>query len=188
MTVRKGKRMGISIQENMAINVCPGPIQPIRQISAYFPRHSPTSSFSDSLSPNLTSCSSDAVGAKAVGVLLSPHSAGATGGGGTLSAMSSMDTSIEIDSCDSDDNSESKDLPCDLIYNSKQRSVCVLMHLKWLFNSSLGLCPKASSKKNSELHIWPKQTNLILSCCFTNLTILTSFIVILWIILWITLE
>ena len=32
---------------------------------------------------------------------------GAAGGGGSLSAMSSMDTSIEIDSCDSDDNSES---------------------------------------------------------------------------------
>lgn len=105
--------MAISIQEHMAINVCPGPIQPIRQISAYFPRLSPTSSFSDSLSPNPTSCSSDAVGAKADGVLLSPHSAGATGGGSILSAMSSMDTSIEIDSCDSDDNSESKDQPCD---------------------------------------------------------------------------
>lgn len=39
--------------------------------------------------------------------LLSPQLLGAAGGGGSLSAMSSMDTSIEIDSCDSDDNSES---------------------------------------------------------------------------------
>ncbi|KAI4799621.1 hypothetical protein KUCAC02_016794 [Chaenocephalus aceratus] len=29
----------ISIQEHMAIDVCPGPIQPIKQISDYFPRY-----------------------------------------------------------------------------------------------------------------------------------------------------
>uniref|UniRef100_A0A3P9HZD3 C2 domain-containing protein n=1 Tax=Oryzias latipes TaxID=8090 RepID=A0A3P9HZD3_ORYLA len=52
MTVRQGNRLGISIQEHMAINVCPGPIRPIRQISSYFPRLSPTSSFSEPLSPN----------------------------------------------------------------------------------------------------------------------------------------
>lgn len=122
MTVRKGNRLGISIQEHMAINVCPGPIRPIRQISAYFPRLSPTSSFSEPLSPNqLTapaplSPGSAGQGGGAVGggdgegggganrCLLLP---GAAGGGGSLSAMSSMDTSIEIDSCDSDDNSES---------------------------------------------------------------------------------
>ncbi|XP_056626768.1 double C2-like domain-containing protein alpha [Triplophysa dalaica] len=133
MTVRKGKRMGISIQENMAINVCPGPIQPIRQISAYFPRHSPTSSFSDPLSPNLTSCSSDAVGAKAVGVLLSPHSAGATGGGGTLSAMSSMDTSIEIDSCDSDDNTSLGTLEFKLLYETATSALhCTVIRAKGL--------------------------------------------------------
>ncbi|KAA0725489.1 Double C2-like domain-containing protein alpha [Triplophysa tibetana] len=133
MTVRKGKRMAISIQENMAINVCPGPIQPIRQISAYFPRHSPTSSFSDSLSPNLPSCSSDAVGAKAVGVLLSPHSAGATGGGGTLSAMSSMDTSIEIDSCDSDDNTSLGTLEFKLLYETATSALhCTVIRAKGL--------------------------------------------------------
>lgn len=126
MTVRKGNRLGISIQEHMAINVCPGPIRPIRQISAYFPRLSPTSSFSEPISPNqLTapaplSPSSAGQGGGAVGggdgegvgggagrCLLSPLLPGAAGGGGSLSAMSSMDTSIEIDSCDSDDNSES---------------------------------------------------------------------------------
>lgn len=117
MTVRKGK--GISIQEHMAIDVCPGPIRPIRQISAYFPRLSPTSSFSEPLSPNQvaapTTLSPGAglgggvIGAGGVGStgLLSPLLPGAAGSGGSLSAMSSMDTSIEIDSCDSDDNSES---------------------------------------------------------------------------------
>ena len=103
----------------MAIDVCPGPIRPIRQISAYFPRLSPTSSFSEPLSPNQVAAptalspGSTGQGGGAVGgggggggssSLLSP---GVAGGGGSLSAMSSMDTSIEIDSCDSDDNSES---------------------------------------------------------------------------------
>ncbi|KAL0198061.1 hypothetical protein M9458_006601, partial [Cirrhinus mrigala] len=49
MTVRKGKKLTISIQEHMAIDVCPGPIRPIRQISAYFPRLSPTA---EPISPN----------------------------------------------------------------------------------------------------------------------------------------
>ncbi|XP_069838368.1 double C2-like domain-containing protein alpha [Dendropsophus ebraccatus] len=41
MTVRRGDKVPISIQEHMAINVCPGPIRPIQQISDYFPRYSP---------------------------------------------------------------------------------------------------------------------------------------------------
>lgn len=120
MTVRKGNRLGISIQEHMAIDVSPGPIRPIRQISAYFPRLSPTSSFSEPLSPNQLSApaalspggagqSGGTVGGGGVSSdLLSPLLPGAAGGGGgSLSAMSSMDTSIEIDSGDSDDSSES---------------------------------------------------------------------------------
>ncbi|XP_042298767.1 double C2-like domain-containing protein beta [Sceloporus undulatus] len=38
MTLRKGEKATISIQEHMAIDVCPGPIRPIKQISDYFPR------------------------------------------------------------------------------------------------------------------------------------------------------
>lgn len=118
MTVRKGKSLAISIQEHMAIDVCPGPIRPIRQISAYFPRLSPTSSFSEPLSPNQVAAPAalspggvgqggGAVSGGGSSSLLSPLLPGVAGGGGSLSAMSSMDTSIEIDSCDSDDNSES---------------------------------------------------------------------------------
>lgn len=122
MTVRKGKSLAITIQEHMAIDVCPGPIRPIRQISAYFPRLSPTSSFSEPLSPNQVATpaalspgsvghSGAAIGGGGSGGggssgLLSPLFPGVGGGGGSLSAMSSMDTSIEIDSCDSDDNSK----------------------------------------------------------------------------------
>ncbi|KAG7274418.1 hypothetical protein CRUP_027048 [Coryphaenoides rupestris] len=39
MTQRKADKPTISIQEHMAIDVCPGPIQPIKQISDYFPRY-----------------------------------------------------------------------------------------------------------------------------------------------------
>ena len=120
MTVRKGKSLAVSIQEHMAIDVCPGPIRPIRQISAYFPRLSPTSSVSEPLSPTRSASSSSSVvptatshtpggGAEeervggAKGLLLP----GATwGGGASLSAMNSMDTSVEIDSEDSDDSSK----------------------------------------------------------------------------------
>ncbi|XP_072524226.1 double C2-like domain-containing protein alpha [Salminus brasiliensis] len=134
MTVQKGKRMTISIQEHMAINVCPGPIRPIRQISAYFPRLSPTSSFSDSLSPNQLAATSPAGGGSAAGGgLLSPLSPGATGGGGTLSVMSSMDTSIEIDSCDSDDNTSLGTLEFDLLYESATSSLhCTVLKAKGL--------------------------------------------------------
>lgn len=119
MTVRKGKTLAITIQEHMAIDVCPGPIRPIRQISAYFPRLSPTSSFSEPLSPNQTGpgaalspggMGQGAVGGGSAGLLSPLLAAGGGGGGGaggSLSAMSSIDTSIEVDSCDSDDNSES---------------------------------------------------------------------------------
>ncbi|CAG5907046.1 double C2-like domain-containing protein alpha isoform 2-T3 [Menidia menidia] len=142
MTVRKGNRLGISIQEHMAINVCPGPIRPIRQISAYFPRLSPTSSFSEPLSPNqLSAPASLSPGGTGQGGggdgpssgLLSPLLPGAAGGGGSLSAMSSMDTSIEIDSCDSDDNTSLGTLEFDLLYDRATSSLhCTVLKAKGL--------------------------------------------------------
>ncbi|XP_067882673.1 double C2-like domain-containing protein alpha [Heterodontus francisci] len=38
MTLRRGDKRTVTIQEHMAIDVSPGPIQPIPQISNYFPR------------------------------------------------------------------------------------------------------------------------------------------------------
>uniref|UniRef100_A0A674DY14 Double C2 domain alpha n=1 Tax=Salmo trutta TaxID=8032 RepID=A0A674DY14_SALTR len=115
MTVRKGnKRLTISIQEHMAIDVCPGPIRPIRQISAYFPLGG---------------------GGGGGGGLLSPLLAGATGDGegGTLSAMSSMDASIEIDSCDSDDSTALGTLEFDLLYERATSSLhCTVIKAKGL--------------------------------------------------------
>ncbi|XP_055777332.1 double C2-like domain-containing protein alpha isoform X2 [Salvelinus fontinalis] len=146
MTVRKGnKRLTISIQEHMAIDVCPGPIRPIRQISAYFPRLSPTSSVSELNPPNpsgFPATLSPSSGGGAVGGggggsggLLSPLLAVATGdgGGGTLSAMSSMDTSIEIDSCDSDDSTALGTLEFDLLYERATSSLhCTVIKAKGL--------------------------------------------------------
>nr|XP_033467995.1 double C2-like domain-containing protein alpha [Epinephelus lanceolatus] len=141
MTVRKGKRLAISIQEHMAIDVCPGPIRPIRQISAYFPRLSPTSSFSEPLSPNQVAAPTalspgsagqggGATGGGGSSSLLSP---GVAGGGGSLSAMSSMDTSIEIDSCDSDDNTSLGTLEFDLLYERATSSLhCTVLRAKGL--------------------------------------------------------
>ncbi|CAB1341354.1 unnamed protein product, partial [Coregonus sp. 'balchen'] len=108
MTVRKGKKLSITIQEHMAIDVCPGPIRPIRTISAYFPRLSPTS---EPLSPNPTGSplvlspggAACGMGGGGGGGLLTPLLPGMMGGGGSLSLQSSMDTSVEINSSDSDD-------------------------------------------------------------------------------------
>ncbi|XP_036408437.1 double C2-like domain-containing protein alpha [Megalops cyprinoides] len=138
MTVRKGKKLTISIQEHMAIDVCPGPIRPIRQISAYFPRLSPTSSVSEPLSPNpagFPSALSTASGTSMVGGggLLSPMLAGATGGGGTLSLMGSVDTSVEIDSCDSDDSTSLGTLEFSLLYEKDTSSLhCTILKAKGL--------------------------------------------------------
>ncbi|KAK1877484.1 Double C2-like domain containing protein alpha, partial [Dissostichus eleginoides] len=116
MTLRRGKKLSISIQEHMAIDVCPGPIRPIRQISAYFPRLSPTSP--GPMSPNPpTSPLTLSPGSVASGMggthLLSPLLAhGRPGGGCSLSLTSSVDTSVEINSDDSDDCSSDVITPC----------------------------------------------------------------------------
>lgn len=110
MTVRRGPKLSISIQEHMAINVCPGPIRPIQQISAYFPRLSPTSPGPMSPKPasSLVTLSPDFVASDMGRAhLLSPLLAHSRpGGGGSLSLTSSVDTSVEINSSDSDDCSE----------------------------------------------------------------------------------
>ncbi|XP_061081288.1 double C2-like domain-containing protein alpha [Conger conger] len=130
MTVRKGKKLAISIQEHMAIDVCPGPIRPIRQISAYFPRLSPPAAASESLSPNpvgFPSALSPGGGASAIGGggLPSPMLPGAAGGG--------VDTSVEIDSCDSDDNTSLGTLEFSLLYGRATSTLhCTVIRAKGL--------------------------------------------------------
>uniref|UniRef100_A0A3B4TQZ9 Double C2-like domains, alpha n=1 Tax=Seriola dumerili TaxID=41447 RepID=A0A3B4TQZ9_SERDU len=101
MTVRRGKKLSISIQEHMAIDVCPGPIRPIRQISAYFPRLSPTSPTPISPIP-ASSPLALSPGPVASGMggahLLSPLLAhGRPGGGGSLSLTSTALGTLEFE-------------------------------------------------------------------------------------------
>uniref|UniRef100_A0A8C7IX18 Double C2 domain alpha n=1 Tax=Oncorhynchus kisutch TaxID=8019 RepID=A0A8C7IX18_ONCKI len=118
MTLRKGKKLSITIQEHMAIDVCPGPIRPIRTISAYFPRLSPTS---------------DEMGGGGRGGLLTPLLPGAMGGGGSLSLQSSMDTSVEINSSDSDDCTALGTLEFDLRYERASSKLhCTILRAKGL--------------------------------------------------------
>ncbi|XP_051995719.1 double C2-like domain-containing protein alpha isoform X2 [Xyrauchen texanus] len=135
MTVRKGKKLTISIQEHMAIDVCPGPIRPIRQISAYFPRLSPTAepvSSNPAASPLSLSPGGGASGVTSGG-LLSPLQAGARGGGGTLSATSSIETSVDICSSDSDDCTALGTLEFELRYERATSSLhCTIIRAKGL--------------------------------------------------------
>ncbi|XP_028268148.1 double C2-like domain-containing protein alpha [Parambassis ranga] len=145
MTVRRGKKLSISIQEHMAIDVCPGPIRPIRQISAYFPRLSPTSPTPIPLSPNpamspnpASSPQALSPGSVASGMggphLLSPLLAhGRPGGGGSLSQASSVDTSVEINSSDSDDCTALGTLEFELRYEQSSSELhCTLLRAKGL--------------------------------------------------------
>ncbi|KAG7233743.1 hypothetical protein INR49_006664 [Caranx melampygus] len=143
MTVRRGKKLSISIQEHMAIDVCPGPIRPIRQISAYFPRLSPTSPTPISPNPALSPVPASSPlalspGSVASGMggahLLSPLLAhGRSGGGGSLSLTSSMDTSVEINSSDSDDCTALGTLEFELRYEQSSSELhCTVLRAKGL--------------------------------------------------------
>ncbi|MFT7798172.1 double C2-like domain-containing protein alpha-like [Arapaima gigas] len=135
LSERKGRRLTVSIQEHMAIDVCPGPIRPIRQISAYFPRLSPSSSTSEPLSPNPTGFPSvlspmGRVSAAEDSYLPSPLMPGATGEGGALSLAA---TSKDIDSCDSDDSTSLGTLEFSLLYNRGTSSLhCTVFKAKGL--------------------------------------------------------
>uniref|UniRef100_A0A3P9HTH6 C2 domain-containing protein n=1 Tax=Oryzias latipes TaxID=8090 RepID=A0A3P9HTH6_ORYLA len=121
MTVQRGKKLSISIQEHMAIDVCPGPIRPIRQISAYFPRLSPTSPTPLSPNPSLSPPPNTSP------VALSPPVASAMGGAHL------MDTSVEINSDDSDDCTALGTLEFELRYEQISSELhCTVLKAKGL--------------------------------------------------------
>uniref|UniRef100_A0A8C2WC53 Double C2-like domains, alpha n=1 Tax=Cyclopterus lumpus TaxID=8103 RepID=A0A8C2WC53_CYCLU len=131
MTVQRGKKLNISIQEHMAIDVCPGPIRPIRQISAYFPRRSPTSP--GPASPRALSPGSVASGMGGAHLLSPLLAHGRPGGGGSLALTSSVDTSVEIDSSDSDDCTALGTLEFELRYErSSSQLHCTVLRAKGL--------------------------------------------------------
>lgn len=94
MRGRRGDRMTINIQEHMAINVCPGPIRPIRQISDYFPRRGP--------GPEGGGGVCGEAPAHLAPLALAPPAA--------LLGATTPEDRAEVDSYDSDDTSESGDL------------------------------------------------------------------------------
>lgn len=83
--------MTINIQEHMAINVCPGPIRPIRQISDYFPRRGP--------GPEGGGRDFREAPARLAPLALAPPAA--------LLGATTPEDGAEVDSYDSDDTSES---------------------------------------------------------------------------------
>lgn len=91
MRGRRGDRMTINIQEHMAINVCPGPIRPIRQISDYFPRRGP--------GPEGGGRDFREAPARLAPLALAPPAA--------LLGATTPEEGAEVDSYDSDDTSES---------------------------------------------------------------------------------
>ncbi|KAJ1125444.1 hypothetical protein NDU88_003876 [Pleurodeles waltl] len=123
MTVRKGEKMAITIQEHMAINVCPGPIRPIKQISDYFPRchglgadgaHSPTGPTD-----------------------LSPLDISPTGRPPAFDPTADpdvrMEEGTEIDSYDSDDTTALGTLEFDLLYDQEKCTLqCNVLRAKGL--------------------------------------------------------
>ncbi|PNJ33396.1 DOC2A isoform 5, partial [Pongo abelii] len=104
MRGRRGDRMTINIQEHMAINVCPGPIRPIRQISDYFPRRGPGPEGGSGEAPT-----------HLVPLALAPPAA--------LLGATTPEDGAEVDSYDSDDATALGTLEFDLLYD---RASCTL--------------------------------------------------------------
>ncbi|XP_033854098.1 double C2-like domain-containing protein alpha [Acipenser ruthenus] len=118
MTVRRGNKLSVSIQEHMAIDVCPGPIRPIRQISDYFPRFSPTGA-EGPVSP--------------AGQGQGQGQVPGQGATGQPSLQSITDTSTEWDSCDSDDSTALGMLEFTLLYEKHTSSLhCTVIRAKGL--------------------------------------------------------
>ncbi|XP_063555623.1 double C2-like domain-containing protein alpha [Gorilla gorilla gorilla] len=106
MRGRRGDRMTINIQEHMAINVCPGPIRPIRQISDYFPRGP---------GPEGGGGGGGEAPAHLVPLALAPPAA--------LLGATTPEDGAEVDSYDSDDATAMGTLEFDLLYD---RASCTL--------------------------------------------------------------
>lgn len=114
MTQRKGEKPTISIQEHMAIDVCPGPIQPIKQISDYFPRYPRGLPPAAHLGPPLqtalstTSSSSSATASSTADSSNEdiPIQDRALAGASACFSTSRRDEELDVEGYDSDDSSE----------------------------------------------------------------------------------
>ncbi|XP_058536557.1 double C2-like domain-containing protein alpha isoform X1 [Ochotona princeps] len=120
MRGRRGDRMTINIQEHMAINVCPGPIRPIRQISDYFPRLGPGP---EGGGGGVGSCGE--ASAHLAPLALAPPAA--------LLGASTPEDGAEVDSYDSDDATSLGTLEFDLLYDQASCTLhCSILRAKGL--------------------------------------------------------
>ncbi|KAJ0061916.1 hypothetical protein NL108_013787 [Boleophthalmus pectinirostris] len=160
MTQRKGEKPTISIQEHMAIDVCPGPIQPIKQISDYFPRYPRGLPPAAHLGPPLRAQSSSASTASSTAdgshedahaldrPALGPVAAGASG----CSAGSRRDEEPDVEGYDSDDSTTLGTLEFSLLYDQENNA------LHCTINKAKGLKPmdhNGLSDPYVKLHLLP---------------------------------
>ncbi|CAH2222658.1 double C2-like domain-containing beta, partial [Pelobates cultripes] len=125
MTLRKGEKMTISIQEHMAIDVCPGPIKPIKQISDYFPRFprgipaavSRSNSLKSNVSqPSVSPSESSREEEEDVDKLFGAYGAAST-------APSKHDEEVDLDGYDSDDCTTLGTLDFSLLYDQENNAL-----------------------------------------------------------------
>ncbi|KAG8513582.1 Double C2-like domain-containing protein alpha [Galemys pyrenaicus] len=117
MRGRRSDRMTINIQEHMAINVCPGPIRPIRQISDYFPRRGP--------GPEEGGGGFGEASAGLAPLALAPPAA--------LLGATTPEEGAEVDSYDSDDTTALGMLEFDLLYDQASCTLhCSILRAKGL--------------------------------------------------------
>ncbi|XP_063313064.1 double C2-like domain-containing protein beta [Pelobates fuscus] len=135
MTLRKGEKMTISIQEHMAIDVCPGPIKPIKQISDYFPRFprgipaavSRSNSLKSNVSqPSVSPSESSREEEEDVDKLFGAYGAAST-------APSKHDEEVDLDGYDSDDCTTLGTLDFSLLYDQENNALhCTINRAKGL--------------------------------------------------------
>ncbi|KAM4620946.1 double C2-like domain-containing protein beta [Polymixia lowei] len=133
MTQRKGEKPTISIQEHMAIDVCPGPIQPIKQISDYFPRYprglppaAPQVSQAGSLRSSFSSSSSSAAASASEGDparSAEDNPDRVCAGASASSQAARRDEEPDVEGYDSDDSTTLGTLDFSLLYDQENNAL-----------------------------------------------------------------
>nr|XP_061818731.1 double C2-like domain-containing protein beta isoform X1 [Nerophis lumbriciformis]XP_061818732.1 double C2-like domain-containing protein beta isoform X1 [Nerophis lumbriciformis] len=127
MTQRKGEKPTISIQEHMAIDVCPGPIQPIKQISDYFPRYPrglPPSGPPRSAPPAAAAAATTTVASESERPdEESPDRAFAGGASASSPAAARRDEEPDVEGYDSDDSTTLGTLDFSLLYDQENNAL-----------------------------------------------------------------
>ncbi|XP_061607815.1 double C2-like domain-containing protein beta isoform X2 [Phyllopteryx taeniolatus] len=158
MTQRKGEKPTISIQEHMAIDVCPGPIQPIKQISDYFPRYprglppvgAPCAALS--ATPAAATGSGAAAGSGATAAAATSESEDSPDRAFAGASASRRDDEPDVEAYDSDDSTTLGTLHFSLLYDQENNA------LHCTINKAKGLKPmdhNGLSDPYVKLHLLP---------------------------------